>query len=343
VALAVAASIDLLAIVSRASFPTGDGPAGDCFGLRSLAARRRDLSIRVFEYNCGRTEVTITGERLVLQPQGEDAIDFDQVRCALYLPICLEVEETLVSPIEPDEPYPYFAEQQWRPVTEFLEYKLQHATDCINPPNKVRDTNNKLKQFAILQKAGFCLPATKVQTQYPQAGQLASLPGLIAKNVSESGWKSASEFSPARLVARQVAQTAYPVIYQRPIPGRQEFRCYVMGDEVTFVALERQDGVVDVRTTNDGRPRARVSEGRADWKAMLVAMVKTLGLDYAVIDAIPDGDRLNILEINANGVWWFLPQMVGAHIETRFHAFLEARIAVAGGTATDRNPQREDV
>jgi hypothetical protein len=325
----VTANIDFLAIVSRASFPTGEGPAGDYFGLHRLAERRRDLSIRVFEYNCRQTGVMISADRLVLRPQGEADIDFDQVRCALYLPICLEVEETLVSPIEAGEAYPYFAEQQWRPVAEFMESKLQRIPVCINPPDKVRHTNNKLKQFATLQQAGFDLPETCVATRYPQAGPLASYSSLIAKNVSESGWKSASEFSPARLVTNQAVHAAYPAIYQRPIPGRQELRCYVMGDEVIFVALEREADVIDVRTANAGRPSARLSEGRPDWHAVLVAMVKTLGLDYAVIDAIPEGDRLNVLEVNANGVWWFLPEAVGAIIENRFHAFLEERIAMA--------------
>jgi len=331
--------IDFLAVISRASFPTGDGPAGDCFGLRRLAERRRDLSIRIFELNSRRTEIFVTAEHFLLRPEGEADIDLGGVRCALYLPIGLEVEETLVSPLEANERHPYFAAQQWRPVTELLELKLQQAPTCINPPDKVRHTNNKLKQFATLRRAGFFQPETCVATRYPDTGALATHPGLIAKNVSESGWKSANEFSPARLIARQAIRTAYPIIYQRPIVGQQELRCYVMGEEVTFVALERVEGIVDVRISNAGRPAAQLSEGRPAWHAMLVGMVRTLGLDYAVIDAIPEGERLNVLEVNANGVWWFLPDAVGAHIESRFHAFLEARIAAAASEAS-RAPAR---
>ena len=39
---------------------------------------------------------------------------------------------------------------------------------------------------------------------------------------------------------------------------------------------------------------------------MLVA-ARALDLDYAVIDAMPSEEGLVILEVNANGVWWFLP------------------------------------
>ncbi len=330
------AAIDLLAVISRASFPTGDGPAGDCFGLRRLAKRRGDLSIRIFELNSQPTEVFVTAEHFLLRPDGEADIDLDGVRCALYLPIGLEVEETLVSPLEANERYPYFVAQQWRPVTELLELKMQQAPCCINRPDKVRHTNNKLKQFATLRQAGFILPETCVATRYPDIGALATHPGLIAKNVSESGWKSDNEFSPARLIAKQAIRTSYPVIYQRPIVGQQELRCYVMGEDVTFVALERVEGIIDVRTSNAGRPTAHLSEGRPEWRAMLIAMVGTLGLDYAVIDAIPEGERLHVLEVNANGVWWFLPDSLCVHLEVRFHAFLEARIAAAW-----REPDRQ--
>ena len=55
-------------------------------------------------------------------------------------------------------------------------------------------------------------------------------------------------------------------------------------------------------------------------------MTRCLGLDYAVIDAIPSGDELHVLEVNANGVWWFLPPDIAAALEARFHTWLESEI-----------------
>jgi glutathione synthase/RimK-type ligase-like ATP-grasp enzyme len=315
--------IDLLALISRPDFPTGNGVAGDCFGLRRLARRRADLNIVILELNSQPTRLYIEPGKIVVAQAGIQEVDFSTISAALYLPICLEVEETNLSPARHSDPYSLFAAQQWRPVTEFVEYHLTNSGVCINPPHHVRRTNNKLIQLEALSKAGFSIPTTCVATNYPDRGRLANWQTLIAKNVSEGGWKSPTEFSPARATDRSDYSPPYPVVYQQPLTSDHELRCYVMGDIVYFVQLDRRQDIVDVRTIDGGRPRARLVSGRPDWAARLVASARHLGLDYAVIDAMPDGDELNILEINANGVWWFLPPTIGAEIEGHFHRFVE--------------------
>jgi len=47
----------------------------------------------------------------------------------------------------------------------------------------------------------------------------------------------------------------------------------------------------------------RLSEDWRRFDADLVACARRLGLGYAVFDLMPRGDELNVLEINANGVW----------------------------------------
>ncbi len=319
----MSSKIDFLAVVSRPDFPTGNGVAGDCFGLRTLARRRTDLNIAMLELNCVPTEVFIEGEQIIVAQAGKPTIDLCKISSALYLPICLEVEETNLAPARDSDAYPFFTAQQWRPVTEFLEHLLDSSGVCLNPPRHVRRTNNKLIQFRDLAKTEFRRPATCVSTRYPDRGTLAAQASLIAKNVSEGGWKSPTEFSPARTVMRGTQSPSYPVIYQQPLKSTVELRCYVMGDHVSFVQLERHRDIVDVRMIDGGKPPAKLVPGRPDWSAGLVNVVHALGLDYAVIDAMPVGDDLAILEVNANGVWWFLPPEVGAQIEQSFHQFLE--------------------
>ena len=249
------------------------------------------------------------------------------VKVALYVPVCLEIEETQLAIVDPSGLWPRFATENWRPVSTFAEACLNRQR-CLNRPEAVRAANNKLLQLDTLRRAGFSLPATVISRGAPSVGPLAQLPMLVVKNASEGGWKSPTEFSPARLVDPQdAAVDPWPTIWQEPLTSDTELRIYVMGNDVVTAALTRDPRIVDVRATHDGRPGASITELRTDWRDLAIAMTRALGLDYAVLDAIPVGDTLYVLEVNANGVWWFLPADVGAVLENRFHAWIESEVS----------------
>ena len=322
----LATMIDLLAIVTRPDFPSGNGPIGDHMGLARFAAARPALAVRTIALNAGEAQLHIEDERIAIGQGGEAPVELRNVGLVLYMPVCLEVEETNLAAASPREPYPLFAAQQWRPLTEYLEDLLPRMARCVNEPHALRRANNKLIQLDILRREGLPLPATAVSTGFPFSGALAGSLRLIRKNVSEGGWKSPTEFSPARLADAGDAGDLAPAIWQAPIEADHEFRAYVMGEEVIFVRLERKAGITDVRVTHSGRPKAAIVEGKDEWKRLMLAAARALDLRYAVIDALPDGDNLAILEVNADGVWWFLPENVATMLEARFHAFLERLI-----------------
>lgn len=319
---------DLLAVVSRADFPTGSGPAGDCHGLRALVARHPDWEGRVLELAAGPAEATVDGASFRVR-QGDRVVDLAEVRTALYLPVCLEPEETLLHAVDPAGPWPRFETEQWRPLTAAFEDRLD-ALGCLNRPVRTRAANNKLIQYERLRSAGIEVPPMRVGAAWP-TGTTSSR--LVAKNLSEGGWRSPTEFSPARLRSADDPLDGWPVIWQEVLESERELRCYVMGGDVTTVELRREPGVLDVRTAHDGRPRGRVLDAAAalpaPWLELVRRSVAVLGLDYGVIDAIPVGDRLHLLEVNANGVWWFLPDDVGAVLQGRFDAWLESVVAAA--------------
>jgi hypothetical protein len=318
--------IDLLAIVTRPDFPSGDGPIGDHMGLERFAAARPDLAVRTIVFNASETRLHIAdGQRMIAQGGGPP-VDLTRVRLVVYMPVCLEVEETNLAPIGASEPHPLFAAQQWRPLTEYLEDLLPYIARCVNAPRATRLANNKLIQLDTLARAGIALPSTNISTGFPRQGALAKRLRLVRKNISEGGWKSPMEFSPARLVGASEADDNAPAIWQVPIEADHEYRCYVMGEELTFVRLERDPTITDVRATHDGRPRALIVEGDGQWRAQMLAASRALRLDSAVIDSMPVGEDLMILEVNANGVWWFLPQAVQNELEARFHLFLDRLI-----------------
>ena len=325
--------LDFLAIVSRPSLPSGTGPVGDYYGLHDLVARHPEWRSLVLELNHQAMDVEWDegGLRLILPRH--DPVDVAATALALFLPVCLEIEETQLAAIDPGGPWPRFAVENWRPASAYFESVLDRQ-HCLNRPSAVRATNNKLLQFDALRRAGFALPRTTVRRGFPTSGPLSSFPALVTKNVSEGGWKSPTEFSPAQLVGASGSTTrpngvdaeTWPTIWQEPLISDRELRIYVMGDAVITVELARDPEVLDVRATNEGRPNARVADLRPEWRDLAVAMARTLGLDYAVLDAIPVGDKLHVLEVNANGVWWFLPADVGETLRDHFHSWIEAAV-----------------
>ncbi|MBV9112261.1 MAG: hypothetical protein JOY67_05510 [Hyphomicrobiales bacterium] len=319
--------IDLLAIVTRPDFPSGNGPIGDHLGLARFAAERPNLAVRTIVLNDRETRVHIEADDALIRQGEEGPIDLSRVGLVLYMPVSLEVEETNLAAIAFDECHPLFAARQWRPLTEYLEHLLPRTKRCVNTPAATRRANNKLIQLDALRKTGFPPPLTAVSTGFPDKGALASHSALVRKNVSEGGWKSQTEFSPARLVNKDAPGDPLPAIWQIPLQADHEFRVYVMGEEVIFVRLERDAAITDVRMTQSGRPKARIVEGSAARRAHMLAAARALELDYAVIDAMPVGDGLAVLEVNPNGVWWFLPDDVASVLEGRFHAFLDRLIA----------------
>lgn len=329
----VSNGLDFLAIVSRPTLPSGRGPVGDYYGLHDLIGRHPEWRSLVLELNHRAIDIEWDEAGLRLIVPGHDAVNVGETTLALFLPVCLEIEETQLAAIDPNGPWPRFAVENWRPVSAYFESLLDRQR-CLNRPSAVRATNNKMLQMDALRRAGFELPQSIVRRGFPSSGTLSGLPALVTKNVSEGGWKSPTEFSPARLVdtsdrtarSTRTDDEAWPTIWQEPFTFDRELRIYVMGDDVVTVELTRDPDVLDVRATNDGRPRATITELRPAWSDMAVAMTRTLGLDYAVLDAIPVGDSLHVLEANANGVWWFLPSDVGMTLQSRFHSWIEAEV-----------------
>jgi len=314
-------AIDILAVLTRPSFSSGTGPIGDHLGLRALAARRPDLNIHTIELNAGPLHVEIDRDALLIEADG-GRTRIDSAGLVLFMPVSFDVEETDLAATSPSAPYPTFAHWQWRAVTEWLEERLPRIGRCVNVPRAARRANNKLLQWETLTAAGFTIPPLVVATRWPGAAPLCSAPELIRKNLSESGWKAPGVFSPAQRARRDDPTDGLPAIWQQPVEAATEIRAYVLGEEAIFVELERDAGIVDVRVTHDGRPRARIVAPQAGWTQIALSAARALGLDYAVIDAMPTDSGLAILEVNSNGVWWFLPAEIGAILEARFHAWL---------------------
>ena len=319
-------SIDILAVVTRPTFGSGLGPIGDHMNLKGLAHRRADMTIRIIELNSRATHFHLDSECLLIEQHGVAPVSLGTAALILYMPVSLDVEETDLSPPRQDDRWPTFTRWQWRAITEYLDDRLPRIGHCVNKPHAARRANNKLLQWEILSAAGFEIPPLAAATQWPLHGRLSGSDALVRKNLSESGWKAEGVFSPACMVRRGERPDALPAIWQRPVDAEFEIRCYVFGDETIFVRLERDPSTTDVRVTNGGRPRAGFVDTPHGWRDMMLGAARALDLDFAVIDALPHQGSLTILEVNANGVWWFLPHEVAQILEARFHHWLEGLV-----------------
>ena len=145
------------------------------------------------------------------------------------------------------------------------------------------------------------------------AGAVEFLVGrrAVAKNVSEGTFTGELMGDGDRLLTRPadardgVAGEA-PVVLQERIDAPVELRCYVIGEQVLTLELSRErtdEATPDIRAVGLHSEDVRLSEDWRRFDSALVACARRLALDYAVFDAIPAGDTLWVLEVNANGVW----------------------------------------
>jgi hypothetical protein len=110
-------------------------------------------------------------------------------------------------------------------------------------------------------------------------------------------------------------------LWTRFIPNTKEYRVHVFGNEV--LAVHRKvEGTGEVKNTANGWKFKKVTIYDPDIVAQTVASVKAIGLDFAAVDVIWDGEKAWVLEANtAPGIYemtWTTEQYVN-----KFKAILQ--------------------
>jgi glutathione synthase/RimK-type ligase-like ATP-grasp enzyme len=109
-----------------------------------------------------------------------------------------------------------------------------------------------------------------------------------------------------------------PVIYQQHIKKASDVRVTIVGDKIFAAEIDSQsdpEAVVDWRKTVNpslGHRRIELPKTISD---LLHRLMQRLGLEFGAIDFVrtPD-DRYVFLEINPNGQWLWLDDMLGLGI-----------------------------
>ncbi len=199
----------------------------------------------------------------------------------------------------------------WRSLTSFLRQDI-----WLNDYYRSLEAENKPYQLKIARNVGFKIPDTLITTNPDRATKFWQRceKQMVIKALAFSPFPKKVVFTNQmtdQLMAEISRIKSSPVILQKLIPGKQEYRITVVGNEVYTAAIQ-SNSPVDWRR---GLVSATPAELPLDLQNRCVEIVKTLGLRFGCIDMIQDenGDYY-FLEINPNGQWRFVEEQAGLPI-----------------------------
>jgi len=196
---------------------------------------------------------------------------------------------------------------------------------CAQAPSP----ENKLHQLSVAGRLGLAVPRTLV-TNSPERfldfyedcnGELISKRAV--ELVPRVGGEITRPFTVSverRDAANHQAVRHAPVIFQEKVPKRLELRVTVVGTRVFAAEIRSQDSQ---RQQTDWRHHPEYGQSRyyavhrlpAGIEQKCVDIVKELNLTFGAIDLIltPD-DKYVFLEVNSNGQWAYIEDMLGLPI-----------------------------
>jgi glutathione synthase/RimK-type ligase-like ATP-grasp enzyme len=122
-----------------------------------------------------------------------------------------------------------------------------------------------------------------------------------------------------------------PTIYQELVAKQYDIRVTVVGRKIFAAAIDSQsdpEASVDWRRTSNPQLPHRVIELPPPIQAKILALMDTLTLNYGAIDLVltPDGSYV-FLEINPNGQWLWLDDMLSFGISRSIAEWLSEEVA----------------
>jgi glutathione synthase/RimK-type ligase-like ATP-grasp enzyme len=231
-------------------------------------------------------------------------------------------------PVKPPDMHPGvydFALRESRAA--LLGMVLAHQVPMMSPPAHVWAAEQKVYQLAQAREAGLSIPATIITNDPEEVKGAFSRfhGGMIAKPV-RTGFVDYGDEQHAVYTSRVLeehldgvaAARLSPSIYQPLIEKKCDVRATLVGKDLFVAEIDSQtDPAASVdwrKTTNPLLPHRR-AELPIAVEAALRTLAARLGLLFGAFDLIrtPD-DEYVFLEVNPNGQWLWLDDMLGFDI-----------------------------
>jgi glutathione synthase/RimK-type ligase-like ATP-grasp enzyme len=196
---------------------------------------------------------------------------------------------------------------QWR---DWVATLADQSTFWINPLWPARKAENKAVQLATATEIGMLVPATIVTNDRDcaRAFEREQRDGAVVKTMApgyfaytDRSFMFTTEVTDDVLADAHAWRTQ-PLIVQQRIPRARDIRVIVVGDYMVAAATTTgdQDWRLTVPTIWH---QIEISDRLAN---ECRALIRKLGLIYAAIDLVDDGERLWFLEANQAGEFQFL-------------------------------------
>lgn len=186
----------------------------------------------------------------------------------------------------------------------------------VNDPSAMADARVKPFQHKVAADCGLRMPATlitsdptAVPTFAERTGRVVTKP-LAFSTVTEAGQSGVmftSEIGPDRWSDPAIGATAH--LFQHYVSGI-DVRLTVVGNRVFAAAIHpRGTGSVDIRAHRD-EVAYEVIDVPAHVEQACGQALRMLGLVYGAFDFRVAGDEWILLELNPNGQWAFIPDLL---------------------------------
>ncbi len=224
-------------------------------------------------------------------------------------------------------------------ISGFLLGGLARPARWMSSPDAVWRAEHKLLQLAVASRLGFEVPET-ILTNDPHIIRAAfdQFGGaMIAKPVKSGYYEDGTEgraIFTSQVLREHLESLSNkteicPTLFQPLIPKAIDLRITVIGDRVLTAAIESQvdpSAKVDWRRTANPLLPHRIFRLPTALEDGIRALVRDLGLTFGALDFIltPD-DRYIFLEINPNGQWLWLDDLLDLGITASIADWLTAK------------------